>query len=511
VTSSAVFVGGRPGGRRPRRAATLAVTILVTLAVSVGVAVRVPAPPIAIAAGGAIFAIVVVWMFVSERKEWPLAVLALYLGLLDGFLKLATGSSYMTLGRDALLYAIVLGILARAALRKERLVLPPLSGWVIAFILVVLVQLFNPADGSVLHSLGSLRPHLEFVPLFFLGHQVLRTPKRLRRFFLILLVCASANGIVNFVQFSLTPQQLASWGPGYAADIYGTNGLSGRTFTTSTGAVAVRPFGLGSDLGDGAQVGLIALGAALALVLLRPRGFEGRLSLALAVGAPVAIFTGQGRSVVIAGVLATAFFIALVASARRMIPILCALVVAVLITVLAINLVASNSNSTIFSRYATVTPANLLSTTEQSRGSSIALIPSYLTDYPLGGGLGSVGPASGFAGGSAQGLNGETQFTFYISELGIPGLLLMLLFNLKLLGGSLIRVRRLHDDSRILIAAVATGIAGLFVEWASGPSTASSPGAPYFWFAAGVLSYWLYSRRSTRGAAVEHLYRVNDG
>ena len=118
---------------------------------------------------------VAAWMFFSERLERPLAVYLLYLGLLDGFLKLRTSSSVITLGRDALLYAILLGFMARACLRRETLRLPPLSGWVLAFTAVVLVQLANPNDTSTIHSLGALRPHLEFVPLFFVGYALLQT------------------------------------------------------------------------------------------------------------------------------------------------------------------------------------------------------------------------------------------------------------------------------------------------------------------------------------------------
>ena len=88
-----------------------------------------------------------VWMFFSERLERALAFYLLYLGLLDGFLKLRTSSSVITLGRDALLYAILLGFMARAALRRETLSLPPLSGWILAFTAVVLVQLATPGSG----------------------------------------------------------------------------------------------------------------------------------------------------------------------------------------------------------------------------------------------------------------------------------------------------------------------------------------------------------------------------
>src|SRR5262249_39058986 len=157
-------------------------------------------------------------------------------GLLDGFLKLRTGSSLATVGRDALLYAVIAGIVARGVLRRQRLQLPPLSGWVLAFVVVVVVQMANPADFGIRHTAGALRPHLEFVPLFFIGYAVLRTRAALRAFFVLMLVIATANGIVGFVQLNLTPAQLAAWGPGYAQRINGTglgvSQVSGRVFFT---------------------------------------------------------------------------------------------------------------------------------------------------------------------------------------------------------------------------------------------------------------------------------------
>ncbi|HEY1775370.1 MAG TPA: hypothetical protein VGG41_04350 [Solirubrobacteraceae bacterium] len=469
--------------------------MLFILAVAVGITTRVHVPGVTVIAGATVFACIAFWMFLSERPEWPLTVLALYLGLLDGYLKLSTGVEALTIVRDVLLYAIVVGILARAAIRRQHLALPPLGGWVVAFVTVVLVQLLNPADAGIAHSLAALRPELEFMPLFFLGYQVVRTPTRLRRFILILLVCATANGIANFVQFNLTPSQFATWGKGYATYLNGTGSVSGRTFIDSAGQVKVRPFGLGTDAGTGAQFGLISIGGALALLVLGSRRLQGWVLLLLCLGAPLAIFTGQLRSATVAGVLAAAFFVVLAVSARRIIPTLAALALGVLITVGVASLIASNSGNGVFSRYATITPSSLLSSTAASRGGSLSSIPTFVTHYPLGGGLGSVGPASRVAGGATQILNGETGFTFYISDIGIPGLLVMLLFNLKLLGGSLRRIRRMDHETRVLLAGLAAGLAGLFVEWASSNPLVTSPGAPYFWFTAGVLAYWLYPRR----------------
>src|SRR5262249_11595977 len=157
--------------------------------------------------------------------------------------------------------------------------LPPLSGWILAFVVVVVVQMANPADFGIRHTVGALRPHLEFVPLFFIGYWVLRTRARLRAFFVLMLVIATANGIVGFVQLNLTPSQLAAGGPGYAQRINGTglgvSQVSGRVFFTG-GKPRTRPFGLGSDAGVGEGWGMLALGGALALIALAAREPAGR-------------------------------------------------------------------------------------------------------------------------------------------------------------------------------------------------------------------------------------------
>src|SRR4051794_34300778 len=55
---------------------------------------------LAVGVGG----LVVGWMFLSERYHISLLALMVYLGLLDGFIRLKTGSSNLTVVRDVLLY-----------------------------------------------------------------------------------------------------------------------------------------------------------------------------------------------------------------------------------------------------------------------------------------------------------------------------------------------------------------------------------------------------------------------
>ena len=92
----------------------------------------------------------------STRYTLTLTLLALYLGLLDGPIKLeATNHKLASSLRDILIIAIVLGMLMRPVVRRERLSLPPLSGWVLAFVAFVLVEALNPHTGSILKSLAA--------------------------------------------------------------------------------------------------------------------------------------------------------------------------------------------------------------------------------------------------------------------------------------------------------------------------------------------------------------------
>jgi hypothetical protein len=461
---------------------------------SVLIATRVTAPSLGMALGIAAGIGATAWMFFSERLEGPLIVLLLYLGLIDGFLKLRTNSSAITLGRDVLLFAIALGFLARAALRRDPLRFPPLSGWLVAFVAVVVVQVANPASHGLLHTLGALRPHLEFVPLFFIGYAVLQTHARLRTFFVLMLIIATANGIVGVVQLNLSPAQLASWGPGYAFRING-NGtglakVSGRTFGTTAGA-RTRPFGLGDDSGVGEAWGMLALGGALALVALGTRRSVGRISLVLCLGPPLAIITGEGRSLLIGSVVGLLCYVVFATTARRLLPTLGGVVLGLAALVGVVLYVGSISGAGVFDRYLTITPANLTSTTNQVRGSSFAAIPRLIVHHPLGAGLGSVGPGAGFAAGANTGGNGETEPGFLITELGIPGLLIIYGFNLHLLYLGVTRIRHLDPELRTLVAALLAGIVALLVVGISAATTATSPASPFLWFAGGALSYWL--------------------
>ena len=240
---------------------------------------------------------------------------------------------------------------------------------------------------------------------------------------------------------------------------------------------------------------MLGIPAAIALLgPLRRRRLRGTLLVGLlAVGTVLAVVTSQGRGAILATFAALFAYVGLSVVSKRLIPTLGGLVVGCAIAFLVITLVSGSASSGELSRYSTITPGNVLSTASSSRGFSIAEAPKYAVEYPFGAGLGSVGPASG-VGRQVQNFDGETQFTYLILEVGIVGLVVLCAFHIRLLLLSMRRIRKFVDpEIRAMLAALAAPLFGILALYFGGPTTTSSPLAPYLWFVAGTLAYWFFA------------------
>jgi hypothetical protein len=475
---------------------------LAALVISLGIAVAIPNPSYVLVFGAVLGVLGLVVLMCNSRLEVTVALLAIYLGMLDGPLKLGTGGhEAASVVRDILIFAVGLGAVLRLLVKREKVRLPPLSGWVFAFVMLVLVQALNPSTPGILKALGGFRQQLEWVPFFFFGYAIMRSKERFRKFFILLGVIALANGLVATYQTHLSPDQLANWGPGYSTLIHGNasagkkGGLTGRTYA-SEGVAHVRPPGLGSDAGFSGGVGVIALPCALALLAtggLRRRWF----SVVLCLGAVLGIATGLGRLQVVGAVLGVLSFALLSSSAGRRAtrPLLALLGVLILVIPFAALLVSIESPGT-FSRYAGIVPTNG-APVKDTKTNELSRLPHQLVSLPFGFGLGSTGAAGGFGGKATanelegHGVGAETQYNFVANELGAPGLILWVALSLNLILLAMRRLRRIGDiELRIDLAGVFAVIIALFLEGASGPTMTSAAAGPYFWFAAGIAAYW---------------------
>ena len=453
---------------------------------------------VAVGLAATLAATTIAWFVLTRHTQLALALLMVYVGAIDGYVKLASGVASVTLLRDVLLFAIVAGLLVRAQARGTRLHAPPLTAWVAGFVVLVLVQIFNPNGGTLVHSLAGVRQHLEFVPLFFLTFAFVRTTRALRGFVVLLLVVAAANGIASWVQFNLKPTQLAAWGPGYADRVLGKGkfAASGRTFSDDAGTSHTRPFGLLGDAGSGGIMGALALGGVLALVSLAGRRRHLLLAVALAIGAIAAIVTSQGRGVIVCSVVVLLAYGLLTATSRGRVRGLLALaLVGIVAAIVAQSIVGSAGSGAL--RYDGLSATNLVRSTASARPGNTTAIVSAMTTYPFGSGLATSGPASGSSGGTdlTFTLNSESQFAFMTLETGIAGMLVLVGFTVALFVLGVRRLRHEPDpEARALLAAVIAPIAGILALYYPSQVTATTPTGPYLWAIGGIVAYWLVAR-----------------
>lgn len=456
-----------------------------------------------IAVGALVLTMLAAWCFTSRRVDRSLAVLGLYLGLLDGYLKLRTGIQSITLVRDLIIVSIAAGALARTMQSQRSLRLPPLGGLVIAFTVVVMIELFNPRAPDIASGLAGVRQHLEFVPLFFLGYAFIRRETQVRTLVLILVVCAAVGGVISLIQSLLSPEQLAQWGPGYRDRIFGTGAFtgSGRIGFDAAGNASVRPFGLGSEIGAGAAIAAVALPGLIAFIVnASPRARLGAAP--LAVGVALAVVTSGSRAATVAAVLSVLAFAAMAAVSKNSVRALIGIALGSVLIYSVFQQLGDNNPAK--NRAQTLAPSKVVSTFSQERGKSVEKFGSYAFAYPLGVGIGTVGPAAAVTGQpNDAGLDAETLWNFLVIETGLPGLAIVIALILRLMWIALTRIRRIIDPPlRLYMAALAAPLFSLAVAGFAGPTTIAVPNGPFLWFIAGVLSYWLITANQRPAASL---------
>jgi hypothetical protein len=504
-------------GGRARERALLALTMLIPLALALAISIEMPNPGVKSVVevfGIVIGAIGVVALVASTRYTVTLALLAFYLGVLDGPIKLEAANKIASGFRDILIIAIGMGMLMRVANKRERMTLPPLAGWVLAFVAVAVVEALNPDTNGILKVIGGYRQQLEFVPLFFFGYLIMRDKQRFRQLFLILGVIALANGFVGAYQSRLSPGGLAGWGPGYGSDVQGksesANGL-GRTYAVE-GVAHPRPPALGSDAGFGGGVGVLALPGLLAMLTV-PRLRRRWPILLCALGAVLGIATAASRtSIIIALVTLLSFgVLSIVAGIRVARPLASLLAVVVLAGVVVWGLVAIDGSAVFHRQESIVTTLTRLAgggggengeaSEEKGTGGDgkekhLSEIPRDLLDAPFGLGLGVSGSAGGFGGHEkvtieSEKVSGGSAYNLLAVELGAPGLLLWLGLTVSVLMLGIRRLRRVTDpELRIYLVALLASYAGFTVQGFAGTTLAVTPAGAYLWFVPGVIAYW---------------------
>ncbi len=501
----------RPGSRAvlpghpdviERRLSDLFVTglsALIPAALALAVTIALPSASLLLVLAVIAGAIGIVALIVCARLEVTVTLVLLYLGLLDGPVKLLTNTRELTASiSDVIILAVCLGALMRLAVTRQRITMPPLSGWVLAWVVLVVVNAFNPRTEGILHVLGGFRQQLQFVPFFYFGYVLMRSKKRFRQLFIIVGVLALANGVVAAYQTELSPSQLAGWGPGYHNLIYPAGSGSARVYF-SEGEARVRPPGLGAEAGSSGAVGHVALPMCLALIALSRRRKKWIATL-LALGAIMAVIVGLGRLQLIGAGLGVVAFVGLTLLSGRQFTRTLGTILAVVVLAIPVGaIVVSSLRSGTFKRYENIGTS---SQTTLHKEAAWSKIPKYVEVSPFGFGLGNSGAVSGFGGNAnknlieGHGLTSETQYNVLVKELGLPGLILwpLLAIYISLLVAR--RIRKVRDgELAVCLAGTIAAFVALPIEGSSGFVSGGVAGGAYYWFAIGVVAYWLCGSR----------------
>ncbi len=490
--------------RRARERLLVFITALIPFVLALAISVETPHPSVKEIVEVVLLivgAVGVVALMASVRYTITLSLLVLYLGLLDGPVKLEAANKLASGFRDILIVAIALGMLMRVSVRKTRVSIPPLAGWVLAFIAVALVEALNPDTHGVLKAIGGYRQQLEFVPFFFFGYLMMRSKQRFRQLFLILGVIALANGVVGAYQSRLSPSQLSGWGPGYGERVSGKAGQTGRTYAVE-GVAHPRPPALGSDSGFGGGIGVVALPGLLALLT------GGRLRrrwpvLLCSMGAIAGIATSASRSSIVVALVVVASYAGLSVLARLRIgrPLAALLALALLAGGVGWALVAADGSQIFHRQESVLKIAGVGESGGRESGGDgkekhLNEIPRDLLDAPFGLGLGVIGSVAGFGGHEkvtieSEKVSGGSAYNLLAVELGAPGLLLWVGLTVAALSLALKGIRRVADpELRIYVVAVVAAYIGFTVQGFVGPTLAVTPAGVYVWFAPGVIAYW---------------------
>jgi hypothetical protein len=485
---------------RERRAGDilkLSLTALVPAVAATAITIALPQTSILIVLAAIAGLLAIVVLMASSRLEVTVAILVIYLGLINGPVKMLLGGRELTASfQDIIVLAVFTGAMIRIISRREQVRLPALSGWVIAWVLLVIVNAFNPRTESLLHIAGGFRQQLQYVPFFYFGYVLMRSKRRFRQLFAIVGVIAFANGVVAAYQTELSPTQLSSWGPGYASLIHTTGVGSGRTYV-SEGEARVRPPALGSDAGFSGAVGHIALPMCLALLVITRR--RKWIPTLLCLGAIVGVMVGLGRLSLIGAGLGVISFIVLAALSGRSLTRSLAALLAITVLIIPVGvLVVSTLRPGTFKRFEKI---NASPETTLHKENSWDKIPKYAAAAPFGFGLGNSGPVGGLGGRAnnlieGHGLTSETQYNVLVKELGVPGLILWpaIIIYVGMLMAT--RLRRIRDpDLAVCLAGTLAALVPLLIEGSSGFLSGSTADGPYYWFAVGVAGYWFVRRR----------------
>jgi hypothetical protein len=365
----------------------------------------------------------------------------------------------------------------------------PAVAWIVAMLALVGLMVFHPQTSTLVGGVAQLGLYAcVFAPLFW-APALVRTPMRLRRLMVLLLVCNGVNAAVGVLQV-YDPDR---WLPDEFSRIVTQSelGLGPVTYVGPDGDLIVRPPGLfdtpGAVAGPGGYAAL--LGLIFAATRIRP--WQRMASLGFAFAGLAAIYLSHVRiSLVVAAAMMLAYGATLFTQ-RRISTATVFAAVAGTVLVGAFSFAVLLGGTAVFQRFATLFETDPLSVYYTARGGQLSYAFSdSLFEFPFGAGLARWGMSAAYFGQATldrPSLWAEIQLAGWILD---GGVVLMALYCAALAVTARRELSLAWGTERPLVAACAAAVFAANL----GPIALIFSFTPFvtqigvqYWFLAGAL------------------------
>jgi hypothetical protein len=426
-------------------------------------------------------------------NTWAICLLFGYLSF-EGMAKLLVEyNPIVHVASDIIIVILCLRVFISFSVRKIHLPesSPPLF---IPFILLtswILISFVNPTALPWYASLAGAKLYLLPSALFFFGYYLNHGPKEIRRYMTVWILILLLETVTGLYQAAIGPTSVIHLSPQYAVALAKYSG-------------PFRPFGTTAIPGNPSVLISIAMPFLLYFLVTTPRKWL-KLTLSLLCGgAIVTMVFCQIRASMVKAIVASGVFLFFALSRssinnRKQILITVAMGVALLSFFIPMltNHWVDNTNNYSSAIDRSLTALDYASVVN-ARSSGSTLIWNYMEKLPLGAGLSRTGASAGRFG-YEIGTHSLINYIFFtdntwaavIAELGIPGVLLLLIIIGAILirDGAMVQLRYkfLSTEHSLLHAVMLGMLTATTIGFWGAEGLLYNPESSVFWFFSGVM------------------------
>ena len=394
---------------------------------------------------------------------------------------------------DIMIALICAGWLIRHMFNPSPIRKTPMSKLIGVFILICLIQIFNPLGYSYFASVAALKMHIFTIPLFFFGYHYFTSTEQFKRWALWFGAIWLLMSYYSIDQYQKGPEQMKQEMPEYSAMI------DFNTWQDADGVSYFRPMSTTSNPGGASTWMQCFIPVVLAVFLFKNIEKRKRYLLAvilvILIGTLLISLIRQMTLVTIGSVmlvLAAQFYSGKIS--RRV-----GSLIGVLFVLIAGWQIAKGiSGGSVIQGNSLDLLADPVKSYMDNRGQHLTYIHLTAGGYPLGAGLGRTGPSASkfreemFAfqekNGGPLAMTSENYFLVMISETGIPGTVVITLFTIIILfRGFKIYLSTRDDDLKWVAISCWAVLFSIFFVFFGGPALVTPPLNLFFWFFGGVL------------------------